>query len=339
MLRASSISSSREVPALAVVEQLHQGDHVLADAQRDDELGVVPPALHEVTLRVVEPGVVHGGDHDRPAAADRHGAGGEVVDRVLLAQPLRRVELAVVVAHQVAHDAGLDVHLVDVAGVHVEGAEEPRDHRLEHLVHVDALGEVEAGVADELEVAAARVELEQEADVVHGHADVAGETLGERHLLAAELAHVLRPVEDQDADLALERAHRDDEGALEPHVRRERRQRRGVAVGEVPGEAGVGAQRLGRERHFRVGGRHLTRVDAETEPGPPLPLAALEQQQDAVGRVELLAHALQRVLQQLVEVVHGAPAAEDVRARLGELGAEHRVLGGRRQAHRRDRRA
>ena len=105
-------------------------------------------------------------------------------------------------------------------------------------------------------------------------------------------------------------------------MRRERRQRRGVAVGEVPGEAGVGAQRLGRERHLSVGGRHLPRVDAEAEPCPPLPLAALEQEQDAVGGVELLAHALQRVLEQLVEVVHGTPAAEDVRAGLGELGAQ-----------------
>ena len=135
---------------------------------------------------------------------------------------------AVVVARLRADDAGVEVDLVDVAGVHVEGAEKTGGDRLEHLTHVDALGEVEARVAYQLEVAAPRVQLVHEAHVVHRDADVAGEALGERHLLAAVLARLLRPVVDHDADLALQRAHGQDEHALEARVRGERRQGRGV---------------------------------------------------------------------------------------------------------------
>ena len=58
------------------------------------------------------------------------------------------------------------------------------------------------------------------------------------------------------------------------------------------------------------------------KPALPQPVAVLDQQEDAAGRVQLLAQAFQRVLQQFVEVVHRAPAAEDVRARLGELRAQ-----------------
>ncbi len=247
-------------------------------------------------------------------------AGREVVDGILPAEPVGRVELPVVVAHEVAHDACLDVDLVDVAGVHVEDADQPRDDRLEHLVHVDALGEVEAGVAHQLEVAAARAELEQETHVVDRHADVAGEALGERDLLAAVLAFVLRPVVDEHADLALERAHGHHEHALEPHVRGERRDRRGVAVGEVPGDGGVGAQRLSGEGHLGIVGDHLPGIHAQPEPGLAHPLAILEEQQDAVGGAQLLAEALQRVLEQLVEVVTRATAAEDVRAQPPRAG-------------------
>ena len=255
-----------------------------------------------------------------------------MVEGVLPAEPLALVELAVVVGDEVADDARLDVDLVDVAGVHVEGADEPRGDRLEHLVHVDALREVEAGVAHQLEVAAARVELADQAHVVGGGADVAGEALRELDLLAAVLARLLRPVEDERADLALERAHGHDEHALELHVRRERRQRRRVGRGEVADQGAVGLHRLGQQRQVRVPRGHLPRVEAEAEAGATHPVAVFQEQQDPVGGVQLLAQPLERELEELVQVVPRAAAPEDVRARLRELGAEHRVLGGRRAA-------
>ena len=75
------------------------------------------------------------------------------------------------------------------AGVHAERVEEPLDDRLEHFVHVLALCEVEAGVAHQLEVAAACVELVDQAHVVGGGPDIAGETLRE---LVARVKAVLR---------------------------------------------------------------------------------------------------------------------------------------------------
>ena len=102
-------------------------------------------------------------------------------------------------------------------------------------------------------------------------ADVAGEALGERHLLAAVVARVLRPVVDEHADLALERAHGQDEHALEAHVRGERRQRRRVAAGEVPRDGGVGAQRLRGQRHARRSAAAISRASTP-RPKPARPI-------------------------------------------------------------------
>jgi len=214
-----------EVAALAAVPQLGEGQHALPDAERDDKLGVVAEPAHQVALGTVQPGVLPRRDDHRPAAADGHRVRGEVVDRVLSPPPLRGVEHTVVVADQGAQDARLGVDLVDLAGGHVQRLDQPRRQRLEEVVHVAALGEVQAGVAHQLEVTAPPLQLGHEAHVVDRDAEVSGEALAERDLLAAVLARVLPPVVHEHADLALQRAHGQHQDVLQPQVDGERRQR------------------------------------------------------------------------------------------------------------------
>ena len=144
-----------QVPWFPVV-QFDQSDDPVADAQGDTELRMMAELVEKFALGFVEPGVGERRDEHRPAAADRQGAGCEVVQRHLMTGPHVVIELEIVEADKDPQHAGVLIHLVHVARVHAEGVDEPRDNGLEHLGQVEALGEVETGVAHQLEIAARR---------------------------------------------------------------------------------------------------------------------------------------------------------------------------------------
>src|SRR5665647_2549245 len=145
------------------------------------------------------------------------------------------------------------------------------------------------------------------------------------------LAARLRAVEHEHADLAIEGAHGHDQHALEAQARGERA-RRGIAAGQVARHGRLRAHGLRGECHVAVLRRDLTGIDAEAEPSASVPVAILEEKEHAGGGVELLAETLESVLEQLVEVVARAATGEDVRAGLGEMGAQGGVVADRGQA-------
>jgi len=320
-----------ESPRLAIVEHLDKTDHAVADPQRHAELRAVAVAPEELRLDLAQARIVGRVDDHRPTGGDRQGAGGELVKREGATDIHVLVGLSVLVADQQPQGAAVGVHLVDVAGVHVEGVKKAHDDRLQDLVHVEALGEVETGVTHQLEVAPARPRVEHQADVLDRHADVLGRALDEVHLLVAELAARPGTVEDDDPDVAVGGLHWDEQHALEAHVRREQGEAR-LAGTDVANDGLSGIEGLVDERELAALAVDLMHVDAEAEAGAPLPRAALDHEQDARRRLHLFPHPFDGVLEEVLEIGARAAGAHDVGARLGQLGARARVAAERADA-------
>ena len=317
--------------ARLLIEELDEGDDPVADAQRDGELRAVARADQQLPLGVAEARIVPRGDDRRTPGRDGLGAGPGGLQRNVAAAVVEGARGLVAEADHDVQAPRLLVDLVDVAALHAQGVEEPRDHRLEHLVHVQALGEVQTGVADHLQVAPLRAQLDHEAHVVHRHREVAGDALGGCHLIGGVVAAELGAVEHHHPDLPVEGAHGNDKHALQAQVVGERPQRGAVGRREDARQGGVTAQHLRGQRRRVVLPRDLAGIDAQAEPRAAGPGAAVEHQHGAARRVELLAEALQGVLEQLIEIVR-RPAGEDVGAGLRQLRAQRGVVAHRRQA-------
>ena len=181
--------------------------------------------------------------------------------------------------------------------------------RLEDLVHVDALGKVEARVAHQLEVVTCAPGLDHETRTFSiADADILGGALDEVDLLAAGTRRSRAgPVQDDDADVPVGGLHRDGEHALETHVRREQREADGAGLTSRT-TALPASSASSTSTSARCAPVELRASTPRPKPARPCRARSSSTSSTAGGRADLLPHAVDAVLEQVLEVGGVRPA-------------------------------